>query len=73
MNVKSNADWVTDVNAFRRWATDNTISGIDYQAGSWLAIQDIYNYIGNHLGLEQKAIEKNINMQHRTHTKQYHT
>ena len=58
LQAKSNADGVTDVQKFRQWATENAALSIDYQNGSWLTFQDIYNYIKNHLGLEQKEIKK---------------
>lgn len=58
LQAKNNADGVTDVKKFRQWATENAVLRIDYQNGGWLAFQDIYNYIKDHLGLEQKVIKK---------------
>lgn len=58
LQAKSNADGVTDVKKFRQWATEDSIYNINYQNGGWLMTHDIYNYIKNHLGLEQKIIEK---------------
>jgi len=61
LNVKSKADWVTNVKNMREWLSQHNKMRKDYRddgyGGSWIATGDLQLYINEQLGLQQKIIK----------------